>query len=154
MPSLALYLPDIAQNVGSAIRLSACMGAPLHIIEPCGFPWDERKVKRAALDYYALADISRHRSWEAFCEAVAGRRRVLLTTGAKQAYTEFAFAPGDVLLLGRESCGVPQEVHDAVEARVTIPIRPSARSLNVALAAAMALGEAMRQVGDGYACIH
>jgi len=141
---LALFEPDIPQNTGSLIRLAACMGTRLHIIEPCGFPFDDKRIRRAAMDYYDLADIVRHVSWKKFREQKSGRL-ILLTTRAAQPYTEFTFAAEDILLLGRESSGVPDEVRRAADASVKIPIRREARSLNVALAASMVLGEGLRQ---------
>ncbi len=143
---LALYQPDIAQNVGSILRLCACFGVPLDIIEPCGFPFDRQRVSRSALDYGGLAELSQHASWEAFRrQLTAPARLVLLTTKAAQPYHAFAFLPGDILLLGRESAGVPEEVHASADARITIPIRAQTRSLNVSHAAAIALAEALRQ---------
>lgn len=124
------------------------MDVPLHIIEPCGFPFDDKKLRRVALDYYDHAKIIRHRSWHAFldfCQTLPTKRLILLTTKAKQSYTEFVFEKDDVILLGRESSGVPEEVKGAVEAQLTIPMATHARSLNVALAASMVLGEALRQ---------
>lgn len=143
---LALYEPDIPPNVGTLIRLGACLGVALDIIEPCGFPWDDRDLKRAAMDYGALGEVERHSSWESFAtNRPEGTRIVLLTTRAALPFTGFRFRPSDILLLGRESAGVPAHVHEAADARVTIPMRPPARSLNIALAAAMVLSEALRQ---------
>jgi tRNA (cytidine/uridine-2'-O-)-methyltransferase len=144
---LALFQPDIPQNLGGAIRLCACLAVSLEIIEPCGFPLSDRLVRRAALDYAALAQIERHESWDRFRAAEARRdgRLVLFTTHATRRFFDFAFQPGDTLLLGRESAGVPEAVHAAVDARLLIPLAPGARSLNVVAAAAMALGEALRQ---------
>ena len=146
---LALYQPDIPQNTGAMIRLAACMGVALDIIEPAGFTFNQRDLKRVAMDYAPLADVNRHVSWVAFRSAMsdAGRRLVLLTTQGDQSYAEFSFRLDDVLLLGRESAGVPGAVHEAVDARIKVPMRHRARSLNVALAAAMVLGEALRQTG-------
>lgn len=144
--NIALFEPDIPQNTGSIIRLAACMGAKLHVIEPCGFPFDDKKLRRVALDYYDLAAIVRHVSWQAFLDFKKERRLVLLSTRAAMTYTQFVFARGDILLFGRESAGVPEEVHEAADARVKIPMQNGARSLNVALAASMVLGEALRQV--------
>ena len=143
---LALYEPDIPQNAGSLMRLGACLGVGIDIIEPCGFLLTDRNFRRAGMDYLQNADIRRHESWARFREAVPSRL-VLLTTQGTLAYTDFAFAPGDVLMVGRESAGVPQAVHDAADARLVIPLRPGLRSLNVAQAAAMVLGEALRQTG-------
>ena len=147
---LALYEPDIPQNAGSLMRLGACLGVGIDIIEPCGFLLSDRNFRRAGMDYLKSADIRRHESWARFHDMFSTRRDgksrlVLLTTRADRAYTDFAFAPDDTLLVGRESAGVPGGVHDAADARLTIPMRAGLRSLNVAQAAAMVLGEAMRQ---------
>ncbi len=146
---LALFEPDIPQNTGAILRLAACLRVGVDIIEPLGFILSDRRLKRAGLDYLDAVELTRHRSWQAF---EAGRQRsgrkrrlVLLTTRARLAYTDFAFRADDVLLIGRESAGVPQEVHDAADARVRVPMASGLRSLNVALAAAMVLGEALRQ---------
>jgi tRNA (cytidine/uridine-2'-O-)-methyltransferase len=146
---LALFQPDIPQNVGAMIRLCACMGVELDVIEPCAFPLSDRSLRRAALDYGGEASVSLHESWTRFLQARerAAGRLVLLTTRAAEPYTGFDFAMGDTLLFGRESAGVPDEVHERAEARLIIPIRPQTRSLNVATAAAMALGEALRRTG-------
>ena len=144
---LALYQPDIPQNAGSILRLAACLGVAVDIIEPCGFVLDDRRLKRAAMDYLAQAEIRRHRSWDAYIQAPRGGRLVLLSTKARLPYHRFAFAATDTLLLGRESAGVPPEVAASVDERVRIPMRPGLRSFNVALAAALALGEALRQTG-------
>ena len=144
---LALYEPDIPQNTGALIRLGACFGVPLDIIEPCGFLWSDAKLKRAGMDYLAHADIARHSSWTAFLAAREGMRLVLLTTKGEQAYTDFTFRPDDVLLLGRESEGVPDFVHGRAVARLRIPLREPMRSLNVAQAGAIVLAEALRQTG-------
>jgi tRNA (cytidine/uridine-2'-O-)-methyltransferase len=141
---LALYQPDIPQNAGALLRLGGCLGVPVDIIEPCGFVMGDRQLRRAGMDYLALAEWRRHASWEAFLEARRGRL-VLLTTKASERYDRFAFAADDTLLLGRESAGAPEEVHRAADARLRVPLRPGARSLNVALAAAIVLGEALRQ---------
>ena len=146
---LALYQPDIPQNAGAILRLGACLGVPIDIIEPCGFLLDDRRLRRAGLDYVEQAAMVRHRSWSAYRKARslggAPGRLLLLTTSGSLNYWDFAFAAGDTLLLGRESAGVPEEVHAAADARLAVPIRPGLRSLNVALAAAMVLGEALRQ---------
>ncbi len=147
---LALYQPDIPQNTGAILRLAACMGVAADIIEPCGFIWSDRHLRRAGMDYLAHVRLTRHASWEAFVTARSGAGRlVLLTTRAPITHTEFSFRPDDTLLLGRESAGVPDGVHEAVDARIRVPLAAPARSLNVALAAAMVLGEALRQCG-GY----
>jgi len=146
MISLALYQPDIPGNVGSAMRLCAGLGVALHIIEPCGFPWDERKIKAAAMDYREKVDLTRHVSWESFRHATPPPRRlILLTTKSNTTYYEGTFQAGDILLAGRESAGVPQSVHDAADMRLTIPMAVNVRSLNVINACAMVLGEALRQ---------
>lgn len=142
--SLALYQPDIAQNVGTILRLAACMGVEVDIIEPCGFPWDDRKVRRAGMDYIDHVTYRKHVSWEHFNAQKQGRI-IVLSTKATQPYTDFSYHASDVLLLGRESAGVPQEVFDACDAQVTIPMQPGMRSLNVAMAAGMVLGEMLRQ---------
>ncbi|GAA0575047.1 tRNA (cytidine(34)-2'-O)-methyltransferase [Rhizomicrobium electricum] len=142
---LALFEPDIPQNTGALIRLGACFGVPVDIIEPCGFLWSEPKLKRAGMDYLGEADITRHASWGRFRAAQTGARLVLLTTKGAVSYLDFAFAPSDILLLGRESAGVPPEVHDAADARLLIPMRAGLRSLNVAMAGAIVLSEALRQ---------
>jgi tRNA (cytidine/uridine-2'-O-)-methyltransferase len=145
---LALYEPDIPQNTGALLRLAACFGVDVDLIEPLGFLYDDRRLKRAALDYAALAAVRRHLSWAAFCaERAVDSRLVLMTTSGDIALDRFAFAPGDTILLGRESAGVPQQVHEAADARLVIPLRGGARSLNVALAGAIALYEALRQTG-------
>ena len=142
---LALFQPDIPQNVGAAIRLAACLGVWLDVIEPCGFPLSDRSLRRVAMDYEAEVDLARHDSWTGFLADPARNegRLVLFTTRAAKPYLDFTFQPGDTLLFGRESAGVPDEVHDRADARLYIPIR--GRSLNVTKAAAMALGEALRQ---------
>jgi len=148
---LALYQPDIAQNTGTILRLGACLGLPVEVIEPCGFPFatghGKRALGRAALDYLAHADIHRHADWEAF---EAGRdplsRLVLLSTAGDTPYTAARYRPGDVLLSGRESAGVPPGVHAAADIRVVIPMVKGLRCLNVALATAMVAGEALRQL--------
>ena len=142
---LALYEPDIPQNLGAFIRLAACMGIPLDIIEPCGFPVDDKRIRRAAMDYYGLAQLRRHNSWTAFRHERPQGRLVLLTTMGAVSLPQATFEPDDILLLGRESAGVPAEIHAAADLRVRVPLQRGARSLNVALAAAMVLGEALRQ---------
>jgi len=147
MPRLALYQPDIPQNTGTMLRLAACLGVPVEIVEPAGFDVTDRHLRRAGLDYLDLVAITRHVSFRAFeaWRAGAGARLVLATTRAALPYTEFRFRPDDVLLMGRESAGVPEEVHAAAEARLRVPMQPGLRSLNVAVSAAMILGEALRQ---------
>jgi tRNA (cytidine/uridine-2'-O-)-methyltransferase len=146
---LALYQPDIPPNTGTILRLGACLGVAVDIIEPCGFPFSDRALRRAAMDYLDHVEMTRHLSWEDFLAARRGKGRiVLLTSQAERSYADFAFEPDDVLLLGRESAGVPDEVHRSVEARIRIPMAPCVRSLNVAMAAAMVLAEALRQTGQ------
>lgn len=142
---LALYQPDIAQNAASLIRLGACLGVGVDIIEPCGFLFTEAGFRRAGMDYLEMAEVSRHTSWDAFLAARVAGRIVLLTTKASEPYTSFTFDPGDTLLLGRESAGVPEDVHDRADARLRIPLLPGLRSINVAQAGAIVLGEALRQ---------
>jgi tRNA (cytidine/uridine-2'-O-)-methyltransferase len=146
---LALYQPDIAQNTGTLLRLGACMGVAVHIIHPTGFPFSRRELKRGGLDYLDLADIREHDSYAHFAQwrREAGRRLVLLTTKVSESAYDFAFQPADVLMFGRESAGVPAEVAGAADARIRIPMLPERRSLNVAIAASLVLGEAMRQTG-------
>jgi len=147
---LALYQPDIPQNLGAAIRIAACFGVSLDIIEPCGFPFDDRRLRRAGMDYLDQVALTRHSSWTAYRNArqVEGGRLVLLTTAGDSVFPAVEFQAGDSLLLGRESAGVPPEVHDAADLRLRIPLRQGLRSLNVALAAAMVLSEALRQTGS------
>ena len=144
---LALYQPDIPQNAGTMLRACACLGVAAAIVEPAGFPVSDRHFRRAGMDYLDQVEIVRHISFRAFEEwrARSGRRLVLLTTRAVQPYTDFAFRVDDILMVGRESAGAPPEAHDAADARIVVPIRPELRSLNVAVAAAMVLGEALRQ---------
>jgi tRNA (cytidine/uridine-2'-O-)-methyltransferase len=141
---LALFEPDIPQNCGTILRLAACLGVAVDIIEPCGFLWDDRRLRRAGMDYLAGAEFVRHQSWKDF-EGQRRGRLLLLTTKAEASHLDIAFETEDILLLGRESAGVPDSVHQAATHRLRIPMRPGMRSLNVALAAAMVLGEALRQ---------
>lgn len=148
--NLALYQPDIPQNAGTLFRLGACLKVPVHIIEPAGFDASDRALRRAGLDYLDHARIERHASFEAFerWRAGSGHRLILLTTKAEMPYMEHDYLEGDILLLGRESAGAPDEVHEAADVTVRIPLAPGMRSLNVATAAAMVLGEALRQTGN------
>ncbi|MDB5594455.1 MAG: hypothetical protein JWM36_1416 [Hyphomicrobiales bacterium] len=148
--TLALYQPDIPQNTGTMLRSCACLGVSAAIIEPAGFPISDRHFRRSGMDYLDHVEIARHVSFAAFetWRREAGRRLVLLTTVGSVPYTSFSFQPGDVLMVGRESAGVPDGVHDAADARIVIPILPTLRSLNVAVAAAMVIGEALRQMQD------
>lgn len=143
---LALFQPDIPQNLGAAIRLAACLGVPLDVIEPCGFPLSDAAIRRAAMDYTGLAEVTRHVSWDIFLSNTKSCGRVVLfTTQAAQPLHSFAFRPDDILLFGRESAGAPPEVHAAADARVFIPLVRNARSLNIVTAATLAIGEALRQ---------
>lgn len=146
---LVLVEPDIPQNVGAAIRAAACFGAGVEIVGPCGFPLDSRAVRRVAMDYGLLAPPVAHAGWAEFVRAAetAPGRLVLLTTGAEASLWDFRFRPDDALLLGRESAGAPDAVHKAADARIRIPMAEGARSLNIAVAGAVALAEARRQVG-------
>lgn len=147
---LALFQPDIPPNAGTLIRLGACLGVPVDIIEPCGFPFSDRTFRRAGLDYVEAATITTHRSWDHFIAArtnSGARRLILLTTKANLTYDNFTFAPDDTLLLGRETCGVPETVRNRADAAVVIPMVEGVRSLNVALAGAIVLAEALRQTG-------
>jgi len=149
MPHLALYQPDIPQNLGSILRLCACLDVVCHVIEPCGFVLDDKKINRVAMDYIEQVNWQRHTSWEAFLEYVNSQqsaRLILLSTKATDSYYDFAFAPQDILLLGRESAGVPETVASQVDHIIKIPMHGKARSLNVAITAGMVLGEALRQM--------
>lgn len=146
MLRIALYQPDIPQNVGAAIRLCACMGIALDVIEPCGFPWDIKKIRQAGMDYVEQAQLLRHNSWDAFIDHHKGRRFVLMTTKASDDYTKFNFSDQDILIAGRESSGVPLDVHQFVDHRVKINMCGEARSLNIINATAMITGEAVRQI--------
>jgi tRNA (cytidine/uridine-2'-O-)-methyltransferase len=150
MVALVLYQPDIPQNTGTMLRLCACLGVAAHLVEPAGFDASDRSFRRAGMDYLAQVDLARHVSWDAFQQWRGVRRLILATTQAALPYTRFAFHQADLILVGRESSGAPEEVHAAATARITIPIAPGLRSLNVATAAAMILGEALRQT-DGFA---
>lgn len=147
MPEIALYQPDIAPNAATILRMCACFGLTCRIIEPAGFVLTDTAFRRAGMDYLDRAALIRDDSWAAFRSATAGRRAVLLTTRATLPYWDFAFAPDDLILMGRESSGVPDAMHQTVEARITIPMLPGFRSLNVAVACAMVTGEALRQLG-------
>jgi tRNA (cytidine/uridine-2'-O-)-methyltransferase len=146
---IALYQPDIPQNTGTILRLCACFDIEAHIIEPSGFPITDRAFRRAGMDYLDAVTIVRHRAWSDFAgwRRREGHRLIVFTTAATLSYLNFRYQPDDILLFGRESAGVPAEVHDAADARLRIPIRAGLRSLNVAIAAALAAGEAPRQTG-------
>ncbi len=143
---LALYEPDIPQNAGALMRLGACLGVGVDVIEPLGFVLSDRRLRRTGMDYLEGLDLVRHASWDAYLKARKGRL-LLLTTKGDAAYHHFSFQPEDTLLLGRESAGVPLDVHQSADARLAIPLMAGRRSLNVALAAAIVLGEALRQTG-------
>ncbi|MCZ4281850.1 tRNA (cytidine(34)-2'-O)-methyltransferase [Kiloniella laminariae] len=146
---LALYQPDIPQNTGTMLRLAACMKVAVDLIEPCGFVLNDKKLKRSGMDYLEQAELLRHSSWNAFIADRDQRtdkgRLILLSTKAESSYTDFAFLPSDTLMVGRESAGVPEDVHSYADARIIIPMAQGVRSLNVAVSAAMVLGEALRQ---------
>jgi tRNA (cytidine/uridine-2'-O-)-methyltransferase len=151
MLRLALYQPDIPQNAGTMIRMAACLGVAVDIVEPASFDVSDRNFRRSGMDYLERAAVTRHDSFNAFdaWRRDAGRRLILAETDGATAHTAFAFHPGDIILVGRESAGVPPEIYAAADASVHVPMRHGLRSLNVALAAAIVLGEALRQVG-GY----
>ncbi len=146
---IALFQPDIPQNTGTILRLCACLGLEAHIIEPAGFPVSDRAFRRAGMDYLDQVSIVRHESWRNFerWRRGQGLRLVLFTTQAATPYLDYRFIPEDILLFGRESAGVPEELHAAADARLLIPLQPGLRSLNVAMAVAIAAGEALRQTG-------
>jgi tRNA (cytidine/uridine-2'-O-)-methyltransferase len=147
---ISLYEPDIPQNTGTILRLAACLGIEAHIIEPTGFPSSDRAFRRAGMDYLDQVSLRRHSSWAAFetWRHAEGLRLILFTTAAAMPYLDHGYRRDDILMFGRESAGVPEAVHAAADARLLIPMRPGLRSINVAMAAAMALGEALRQTGD------
>jgi len=145
---LALYQPEIAQNTGTLMRLGTCLGFPIHIIEPMGFIMNDRKMKRSGMDYMEKVEMTRHDSWSAFQNAVAGNRIILLSPKAESSYIEFQFQADDILLLGRESDGVPDHVRQACTHSVYIPMVPGCRSINVAIAGAIVVGEALRQTNQ------
>lgn len=149
MIRLALYQPDIAQNAGAMLRLGACLGVGVDLIEPAGFRMTDRGLARAGMDYRDLAELTTHAGFAAFeaWRATTGRRLLLMTTKAAVSYVDFAYRSDDIVLVGRESAGVPETVHGLADARLLVPMRPGLRSLNVALTAAMVIGEALRQTG-------
>jgi tRNA (cytidine/uridine-2'-O-)-methyltransferase len=142
---IALYQPDIAGNVGAVLRTAACLAVPCDIIEPCGFAFSERALKRAGMDYAAQAEICRHADWSRFLDSLNGARVVLMSSKASTALPLFEFQPNDVILMGSESSGAPEEVHDRADARVYIPMAAGFRSLNISVSAGIALAEALRQ---------
>ncbi len=148
---LALYQPDIPQNTGTLLRLGACLDLPLDIIEPCGFIFNEKAMRRAGMDYLEQVSYRRHNSWQDFLSYRLAHpeeygRLVLMTTHASEPYTTFKFLPNDIILMGRESAGVPESVHLQADARLVIPMKSGVRSINMAISAAMAAGEALRQI--------
>ncbi len=147
---VALYQPDIAGNLGTILRTCACLNVPVDIIEPCGFPFSDRSLKRAGMDYFVHADYTRHADWNAFLAFVESHfaRIVLLSSKADQSYHRFSFQKDDILLFGSESAGVPVDVHQRADERITIPMQKDMRSLNLAVSAGMSLGEALRQTGQ------
>lgn len=148
MIHIALYQPDIPQNLGTSLRTAACFGCTIHIIEPCGFPLDDRKLRRAGMDYIDFVTYIRHNSWQDFYEWTQAnhKRLVLLTTKTPTSYTDFKFELNDILLAGRESAGVPDIVHHACTEKVTIPMQTGMRSLNVAVSVSIVVSEAIRQL--------
>lgn len=145
---IALFEPEIAGNVGAVMRTGACLGAEIHLIEPLGFTWDDKRVRRAAMDYIDHVSVTRHASFAAFRQTAAPGRLVLFTTKSSASIYDFAFEPTDILLFGKESAGVPTDIADIADARVRIPMRPEVRSMNLATSAAIALAEALRQTGQ------
>ena len=144
---IALYEPEIAGNVGAVLRLCACLGAAVDLIEPMGFAWDDRRVRRTAMDYNDHVVIARHAGFDAFKATIGAGRLVLFTTKSSQSPYDFAFRADDILLFGKESAGVPAAIADACDARLRLPMRPQVRSMNLATSAALALGEGLRQTG-------
>lgn len=145
---IALFEPEIAQNVGAVLRLGACLGVGVDLIEPMGFEWDDKRVRRTAMDYIDHVEIRRHAGFDAFRTTIGTSRLILLTTKATQSPYDFAFLPDDILIFGKESAGAPPAVHAASDARLRLPIRPQVRSMNLATSAALALGEALRQTAS------
>ena len=145
MVQLALYNPDQAGNCGTLLRLSACLETSLHIIHPCGFSFSSKALKRSGMDYIEYMTVYEHDDYHAFMQKTVGQRKILLTTKAHLSYIHFEFQKDDILLLGRESAGVPDNVHETVDARIIIPLSPQTRSINMAISASMVLGEALRQ---------
>lgn len=144
---IALFKPEIAGNVGAILRLAACLGATVDIIEPMGFIWDDRRLRRAAMDYIDHVTVTRHSDFEVFRASVGNGRLLLFTTKSQQSMYEFAFEPDDIMLFGKESAGVPAKVAESCNARLRIPMRPQVRSMNLATSTALVLGEALRQTG-------
>lgn len=148
--ALAAYQPDIAPNLGAMIRLASCFAADLHVIGPCGFPMSDKALRRAAMDYAGSVETRHHNSWNAFLDVPPSGRLVLMTTRGATPLWDFSFEPTDIVVMGRESAGVPDEVHDRADARILIPMPGGGRSLNVATAAGIALAEASRQLRPGH----
>jgi len=144
---IALFEPEIAGNVGAILRLGACLGAAVDLIEPMGFTWNDRRVRRAAMDYIDHVAIAHHAGFDAFKASIGEQRLVLFTTKSSQSAYDFSFMPDDILLFGKESAGVPTAIAEICHARVRLPMRSQVRSMNLAMSAALALGEAMRQTG-------
>lgn len=142
---IALFEPEIAGNVGAILRLGACLGAAVDLIEPMGFEWDDRRVRRTAMDYIDHVSITRHADFEAFKATIGTQRLILFTTKSRQSAYDFGFRPDDILLFGKESAGIPSAIADVCDVRITLPMRPQVRSMNLATSAALALGEALRQ---------
>lgn len=145
---IALFEPEIAGNVGAVLRLGACLGVPVDLIEPLGFQWDDARVRRTAMDYIDHVAVTRHAGWDAFLATIGAARLVLLTTKSSENAYAFRFQPSDILLFGKESAGVPEHVHLACPARIRLPMRPQVRSMNLAMSAGIAVAEALRQT-DG-----
>ena len=146
---IALYQPDIPQNAGATFRLAACMGLPVDVIEPAGFVMSDAHLRRAGMDYLHQIRVTQHISWESYLAATPPTRLVLLTTAATQRHVDFTFDAGDTLMVGRESSGVPENVHNRADVRLRVPMNPATRSLNVVTALTFVVGEALRQI-DGY----
>jgi len=145
---IALFEPEIAGNVGAVMRLCACMGAAVDLIEPMGFAWDDKRVRRTAMDYIDHVGVTRHAGFEAFRQTIGQSRLVLFTTKTQSSPYDFAFRPDDILLFGKESAGTPEDIAAQAQAKLRIPMRPQVRSMNLATSAALALGEALRQTGS------
>lgn len=152
MVTLALHQPDQAGNVGTIMRLAACLGVPLGVIEPCGFPWGDKALKRAGMDYAEIANVTRHESWAAFEARLEGRLILFTTAAGAVRLPEARFEPGDTLLFGSESRGAPEEAHERADLRVCIPQAAGTRSLNLAVAAGIGVAEAIRQTGMWVDC--
>jgi tRNA (cytidine/uridine-2'-O-)-methyltransferase len=153
MVAIVLFQPDIPQNLGACLRLSACMGTPVHVVEPCGFPMNDQKLRRSGMDYMQHATLVRHQSWAAFCEYRSRRqgRLILIETDGSTRYDQFTYAASDYLVFGRESAGTPRELYPQMQHQLTIPMREGVRSLNIAMAAGIVVAEACRQQGFAFA---